>query len=153
MIDLSLFRFACPVPIRFADLDGLGHVNNAVYFTYMEAARLLYFREVIGWAGERTKLGVILARATCDFKLPLSFDDAIAVHIRITRLGHKSFDFEYAIVRQADQALAALGTTVQVAYDYKTNVSMPVPDVWREKVAAYEPGLNGSATQPADLRK
>jgi acyl-CoA thioester hydrolase len=140
MIDLSLFRFSHPTEIRFADLDMLGHVNNAKYFTYMETARLLYFREVIGWSGERGDLPVILARADCDFKLPLALGDSVSVYTRIMRIGHKSFDFEYVILRETDQAEAARGTSVQVAYDYHSGQSVPVPDEWRARMIAYEPG-------------
>ena len=141
MIDLALFRFSYQVQIRFADMDALEHVNNAKYFTYMETARLQYFKAVLGWAGERSKLGVILARATCDFKLPLVLDDTIKVYARVSRIGQKSFDFEFAIVRDSDNAIAAEGTGVQVAYDYKKLISVDVPDKWREIMTAYEPAL------------
>jgi len=141
MIDLKLFRFSQPVQIRFADLDALGHVNNAKYFTYMETARLVYFQQVLGWSGNRSKLGVILARAACDFKQPLMLEDSITVSMRVARLGGKSFDFEYAVVRDRDGAIAAEGTSVQVAYDYMANVSVAVPEAWRRQITAYEPGL------------
>lgn len=141
MVDLSLFRFSHPVEIRFADLDALGHVNNAKYFTYMETARLLYFRQVIGWSGDRGQLGVILARTECDFKLPLRLGDPIQVHARIMRLGNTSFDFEYVIVRETDQVEAARGVSIQVAYDYGAAKTIPMPEDWRAKMAAYEPGL------------
>ena len=145
MIDLALFRFSYPVQIRFADLDALEHVNNAKYFTYMETARLQYFKSVMSWAGERSKLGVILARATCDFRLPLVFDDTITVYLRTSRIGQKSFDFEFAIVRDADGAIAADGISVQVAYDYRKLTSVDVPDSWRATMIAYEPGLGKDA--------
>jgi acyl-CoA thioester hydrolase len=143
MIDLSVYRFSHPVEIRFGDLDMLGHVNNAVYFTYMETARMLYVRDVIGWMGGRDKPGAILARIACDFLIPLLLGDSIRVYVRASRIGHKSFDFDYAIVRETDQAEAAHGTSVLVAYNYDSGQSMPVPDEWREKMIAYEPGLSG----------
>ena len=141
MIDLGLFRFAHPVQIRFADLDALEHVNNAKYFTYMETARLVYFQQVIGWSGGRSELGVILARATCDFKLPLALQDEIKVYTRVSRIGVRSFDFEYAVVRDSDGAIAGEGTSVQVAYNYKANASVAVPETWRTKMMEFEPGL------------
>ncbi len=157
MIDLALFRFSYPLQIRFADLDVLEHVNNAKYFTYMESARLAYFQQVIGWSGERSKLGVILARATCDFKLPLTLGDQIRVCVRVPRIGTKSFEFEYAIVREHDSEAVATGTTVQVAYDYVSNTSIEVPEEWQAKILAYEPGLRAEAdriaTSAVDLRK
>jgi acyl-CoA thioester hydrolase len=143
MIDLSLFRFSCPVEIRFADMDALAHVNNAKYFTYMETGRLQYFRQIVGWQGDRSELGVILARAACDFKLPLALGDLAEVHVRVTRIGEKSFEFGYMIVRKPDQEVAAIGSSVQVAYDYEMNTSIRIPDEWRQKMLAYEPGLRG----------
>ena len=151
MVDLSLFRFSHPMEVRFGDLDALGHVNNAKYFTYMETARLLYFRDVVGWSGTPGELGVILARIDCDFKLPLLMADPIQVYARIMRIGTKSFNIEYIIVRETDQAEAARGTSVQVAYDYERSLTMPVPEEWRAKMIAYEPGLiaaPGSRSRP-----
>lgn len=139
MFDPARFRFSHPIEIRFADLDVLGHVNNAKYFTYMETGRLLYFNQVIGWSGKRHQLNVILARTACDFKLPLELGDPIRVYARISRIGNKSFDFEYVIMRESDQTEAALGASVQVAYDYEQKVSMPLPDEWREKIITFEP--------------
>jgi acyl-CoA thioester hydrolase len=141
MIDLSLFRFAHAVEIRYADLDALAHVNNAKYFTYMETARLRYFSEVLGWSGNRNELGVILAQASCDFKIPLVLNDSARVYLRVSKLGHKSFDFDYIILRENGRAVAALAKSVQVAYDYDTGQSIPLPDAWRERIAAFEPGL------------
>lgn len=145
MIDLSLFRYSHPMEIRFADLDALGHVNNAKYFTYMEMARLLYVRQVIGWMGNQDTPGVILARSECDFKIPLLLGDPIRVYVRAARIGQKSFDIEHAIVRETDQAEAARGKSVLVAYNYSNGQSVPVPDEWRAKMAAFEQSLHNGA--------
>lgn len=142
MTDLSLFRFSYPVEVRYADVDVLAHVNNAKYFTYMETARIHYFEEVLGWDRRWETLGLIIARATCDYKLPLTYGDTALVYLRTARIGGKSFDFEYVLVRQRDQAIAALGTTVQVAYDYAAGASVPVPDEWRSRIIAFEPALS-----------
>ncbi len=145
MPDLSLFRFSCPVELRYADIDALQHVNNVTYFTYMETARVHYFAQVVGWSGGWHDFGVIVARATCDYLLPLVWGDEVRLYLRTARLGHKSFDFEYVLTRQRrDQPpeIAALGMTVQVAYDYSRNTSIPIPDVWRERITAFEPALS-----------
>lgn len=141
MADQSLFRYSYPIDVRYGDLDVLAHVNNAKYFTYMEAARLHYCADVLGWNGLATEFGVIIAQATCDFKLPLVFGDKVAVYIRASRLGSKSFDLEYLIVRNQDGAIAATGKTVQVAYNYVQDQSIAIPDAWRQRITDYEPGL------------
>lgn len=142
-IDLLLFRFSHPIEVRYADIDALQHVNNATYFTYMETARTHYMREVLGWSGGWRDLSIIIARATCDYLLPIRWGDRIRVYLRTARLGRKSFDFEYAIVREhegQESEVVATGTSVQVAYDYGRGESMPIPEEWRARIIAYEPG-------------
>jgi acyl-CoA thioester hydrolase len=141
MTDLSLFRYSYPVDVRFADLDALNHVNHAKYFTYMETARIHYCRDVFSWDGQSDAAGVIIAQAACQYKLPLVFGDQVMCHMRASRLGGKSFDFEYVLVRTSDGVIAAEASTVQVAFDYIRQVSISVPDHWRSAIIAYEPAL------------
>jgi len=141
MIDLSLFRFSHPLEIRFSDLDQMGHVNHAKYFTYMEMARVLYVRDVLDWSGGRDPEGAIMARIDCDFRVPLTLGDPIRVYARVARIGSKSFDVEHVIVRESDQVEAARGTGVLVGFDYVRQISIPLPEAWRAKMIAYEPGL------------
>jgi acyl-CoA thioester hydrolase len=139
------FRFSLPVELRFADLDVLGHLNNAKYLSYAEQARIVYVQQVCGWEGDWRKLGMILARTEIDYKLPIAFGDAVVVYVRTSRIGGKSFDFEYLITRQrAANApeIAASITTVMVSYDYEQDCSIPVPQNWREAMQAYESALS-----------
>jgi len=145
MDDLSLFRFSHPIEVRYADIDVLQHVNNATYFTYMETARLQYFVQVLGWKGDWSALGVIIAQSACEYKLPLVYGDSVQVHMRTSRLGTKSFDFQYALVRGPDGAIAAVGSSVQVAYSYEQGASILIPETWRSALIAYEPGLGGGS--------
>jgi acyl-CoA thioester hydrolase len=141
MTDLSLFRYSYPIDVRFADMDALHHVNHATYFTYMETARIHYCRDVFDWGGQSDSMGVIIAQAACQYKLPLIFGDKVTCHMRASRIGGKSFDFEYILVRSSDDVIAAEGSTVQVAFDYTRQVSIAVPDRWRAAILAYEPAL------------
>lgn len=145
MPDLAQFRFSHPIEVRYADIDALQHVNNATYFTYMETARVHYFREVVGWRGGWGSLAFIIARAECDYLLPIEWGDRVRVCLRTSRIGGKSLDFEYAIVCECDDGpprIAAAGRTVQVAFDYARGESIPVPTEWRERITAYEPALH-----------
>lgn len=137
------FRFKTSAEARFADVDLMGHVNNAKYFTYMEQGRILYFDEVIGVDREGGREGVILASAKCDYRAPLFYRDVVAVWVRVSRLGNKSFTQEYVLVREADGEVVARGETVTAAYDYKRGKTIPLPERWREKIVAYEPALEG----------
>jgi acyl-CoA thioester hydrolase len=113
--------------VRFRDLDGMGHVNNAVYLTYMESARLAYFKE--RGLGDNPLEGMILARAEVDFRSPIELGEQIEVGTRIGKVGTKSFELEQET--RADGRLAAEGRFVIVAYDYTLNRSREIPEEWR----------------------
>ena len=134
------YRHSIPMEIRFADMDSLGHVNNAAYLTYMEQARLLYIRDVGVWDVHPGGLGLILVKATVEFKLPLVMSDEIRVYTRTIRLGTKSFDTEHIILR-GDGQIAAFGFITIVVYDYDASASAPIPDSWRARLIEYEPAL------------
>jgi acyl-CoA thioester hydrolase len=134
------FRHHIDIQVRWGDLDALGHVNNAVFLTYMEQARITYMNEQHLWDGSDSGLGVIMARIALDYKLPLIAADEVHVFSRCVRLGNRSFEIEQQIIRIRDgqQAISAQGTTTGVAYDYRLNQSVPIPAAWRERLKAYE---------------
>jgi len=128
------YSYQTPIQIRYSDMDTLGHVNNAVYFTYFELARVLFFRDTGIWEGERSAYGVIMAKATIDYKLPVTLaDESVTVWTRCSRLGGKSFDLEHALVKR-DGTVVATALTVAVAYDYQANASVTIPDEWRARL-------------------
>jgi acyl-CoA thioester hydrolase len=137
------FHHATPFTLRFRDLDVLGHLNNVVYLTYMEQARIKYVHEVCAWNGKDwNTLGMILAKTTIEYLLPVLYRDDVMIYTRVSRLGGKSFDMEYIMLRQqADAAaeVAARATTVMVAYNYQQGSTVPIPQMWRERILAYEP--------------
>lgn len=138
---LANFRHVLPMPLRWADMDALGHINNAAYLTYLEQARIRYFRDLDLWDGQPNKLGLIMAKVVLEYKLPLFAEDTVSVYTRCSRLGNRSFDTEQLIVRQADTLeIAAQATITIVVFDYRANQSAPIPDEWRARLIAYEPG-------------
>jgi len=136
----DLFRFSTTVEVRWRDLDPMGHVNNAVYFTYLEQARTHYMREVGLLPDAPSDVGFILAEASCQFKAPLQLGERVTIHTRVSQLRNSSFIFEYR-AEADDGRLVATARTVQVCYDYQAQRSVPVPDEWREAIITYEPGL------------
>jgi acyl-CoA thioester hydrolase len=115
--------------VRFRDLDALGHVNNAVYASYLESARIAYYQQLTGQPLEQ--LGLILGELTIRYRAPAFFGERLAIGVRVASLGRKSFVMEYAIGRAGDEALIATASTTLVAYDYKLGKSVPVPDTVR----------------------
>lgn len=114
--------FTVPVDIRFNDIDGMGHVNNALYLTYLEHCRMRFFTEVAGSKSERD-FPFILAHAAVDYKAPLKMSSQAQVRMWTSRVGGKSWDFDYEIKDRKSAVVYATGKTVQVAYDYQLEKS------------------------------
>jgi len=142
MSDLAQFKKAYPIEVRFGDLDAMGHVNNAKFLTYLEQARINYYRDVIDDLPAFENFQLILARVECDFRAPIHYPGTVQVYVRTSRLGSKSFDLEYIIMTD-EGVVAAAAVTVLVCYDYQRGHSIPMPDDWRARVLQFEPGLNG----------
>ena len=130
------FRYSTPIAVRFRDCDPMGHVNNAVYLTYLEVARFAYWNDVGGgrWFGD---VSFIVARVEIDYKASAVTGDTIHVHLGITKFGRTSFVFEYELVDQNGRLIAS-AKTVQVMYDYAQNKAVPVLDDFRAEISAYE---------------
>ena len=134
------FKHRCAIEIRFVDMDALGHVNNANYLTYLEQARIFYFNEVIGENINWSEEGLILAHAEMDYKIPILLGDKVFIYTKISRLGTKSFDVIYSIVKVVgdDEIELATGKTVLVCFDYKKIATIDILPKWRNAILQYE---------------
>ena len=115
------------IPVRFSDLDALGHVNNAVYFTYMEEGRMEYFKQFpnMNFKG-LPKASFILADIACQFKSPAFLGETIGVKLRTTEIKNSSFIMEYRLEEKTSGRLVATGSSVQVYFDYQNKKSIPL---------------------------
>jgi acyl-CoA thioester hydrolase len=121
--------FSHRIEVRFRDCDPMGHVNNAVYLTYLEQARFAHWRALWGFTLEALPEGapgVILARAEVDYRAQAHYGDTLEVRIGLVAIGRTSFTYEYEVVDAAG-GLVAAARTVQVMYDYRTARPVPVP--------------------------
>lgn len=134
---MPAFRFRHKIHVRFRDCDLFGHVNNAVYFTYMEEARWAYWRELTGDFSPDRLPGLILARAECDYLRPVRPGEAIDVWVGATKIGRASIVMDYEILDGNGQPVAK-GQTVMVSYDYSTAKPMPLPDWARTRIEEFE---------------
>jgi acyl-CoA thioester hydrolase len=126
--------FEHELEVRFRDCDGLGHVNNAVYLTYLEQARFAFWQRLTGVSG--IPRSFILARVECDYRVQATAGDRLVVRLRVTAVGKSSFTFEYEIVNARTREVVATARTVQVMYDYQAGRSIAVPDDIRARLEA-----------------
>lgn len=123
------------LPIQWGDMDSLGHVNNARYFTWFESARIALFRrlgmETTGAPAE----GPILARTHCEFLLPLRYPGEVVVGTGISKIGTKSFTMVYELARaDAPEQLAARGEGVIVMLDYRRGETVAISEPLRKRL-------------------
>jgi acyl-CoA thioester hydrolase len=127
------YSYSLEVDVRYRDLDPVGHVNNAVYATYLEHTRTNYYADVLGLATE--ELSFVLAHVEIDYESPVTAEDDVRVWVRVSRLGEKSMTTEFLI--EASGETAATAESVQVVID-EEGVPRPVPDEWRREILEYE---------------
>jgi acyl-CoA thioester hydrolase len=109
--------------VRFRDCDAMGHVNNAVYSTYLEESRIVVLGDLISF---------ILARVEIDFRAELRMGEEVEVRTRCPRVGRKSFDLEHVVV--AGERVVAEAKSVLVSYDYDLGASVEVPEALRARL-------------------
>ena len=131
------YNIVSEVQVRFSDTDALGHVNNAVYLSYLESARVDYLRELLG-AKKIEELGVIIARIEIDYKSPAFHHETMIVGCRVYEIGGSSIKMDYRIEDKATHRLVALAKSVLVTYDYAAARVVRVREDWREKMEVFD---------------
>ena len=121
--NLSDFPFHYELQTRWKDLDAFGHVNNAVFLSYIEDARITFFKR---WNLCDEKRSIIMASAKIDYLRQIDHPSHLIVRERISRIGRKSFDIESAVFFKDDADAVATSIVTCVCYDYKQNESVPV---------------------------
>lgn len=140
------FAYEHPVEVRFVDTDAFGHVNNATYLSYFEAARAGYYAKVVGqpfMTGARAATDMfVIAEALITYRAPAFFGETLLVGCRFTWASRTSFGLEYRV--RAEQSVAgsarvvADGETVQVMFDGERNRVTRVPAQFVEMFERFE---------------
>jgi acyl-CoA thioester hydrolase len=129
-------------PVKWGEMDALGHVNNVAYFRYCESARIEYFSQIHFMNRQSSKgVGPILASTSCRYKHPLFFPDTVSVGSRITDLKKDRFIMEYLIVSHKLQRVAAKAEALVVSYDYEKQCKVALPTLTHERIRELESHL------------
>lgn len=148
---LAQYKTPLSLPIQWGDQDAFGHVNNVVYFRWLESARILYL-DTIGLGREAAEIssemrvkgvsksvvGPILASATCDFRQQLHYGDSVLLGTRTTKIGNTSITLEHLVVSQSSGDIAARGISICVAFDYVTQTKVSIPLEVRQAIETLE---------------
>ncbi len=119
-----------PLDVRWADMDMLGHVNNAKYFSYSESARIAFFESIFGPEISRFQMdtGPILADIGCSFHRQVHYPASLEIGVTITRIGRSSLDLNTPIFLAGEDSAVADVRSVIVWFDYAAQKPAAVPD-------------------------
>jgi acyl-CoA thioester hydrolase len=136
---------ALEVALAWGEMDAFGHVNNTVYFRWFESARMEYLGR-LGWPGiqEATGIGPILHSTQARFRAPLVWPDTVAVSTRVSEVAADRFTMRYEVRSHSLGRLAAEGSGLIVAFDYRTLAKAPLPEAIRRRIAELEGGSFGA---------
>lgn len=145
---LENFSLELGIQVAWGEMDALGHVNNVIYFRYLEDARLAYFwklgfknREAyqnVSNLFSESGIGPILYSTSCTFKKPLTYPDTIYVGAKVSEMGVKRFNIEHRIVSEGQDAIAAEGIAKVGTYNYKEKKAVEIPQKLKKKIEDLE---------------
>jgi acyl-CoA thioester hydrolase len=129
-------KFSCRVPVRFHDLDVMGHAHHTLPIIYFEEARAAYWRE-IGGRPAVDDIDYVLAEIRVQFKQRILYPGTLTVKVGVTHVGNASFTMAYELTDEEGVVLAT-GESVQVMFDYARGKTMRMPDDARARIESYE---------------
>lgn len=127
------------IPIAWGEMDALGHVNNVVYFRYLESARVAYLRR-LGWLDREpsTRSGFILQSVQARFRRPLAYPDVVRVTSRLASIESDRFTLEHEVISRDLADVAAIGKGTVVAYNYAIGSKIPIERELRSAIERLE---------------
>ena len=120
-IELEHFPFTHSIKTRWKDIDAFRHVNNATFLTYIEDARILFFKR---WGINLKEKSLIVASVKIDYINQLTHPSNIIIGQKVSRLGTKSFDIQSAIFLELNLKLICSSIITSVCYDFVNNKSV-----------------------------
>jgi acyl-CoA thioester hydrolase len=137
--NLKGFPVVVVFPVAWGEMDAQKHVNNVVFFRYIENARMAYYEKIGALQMmDETDIGTVLASTECRYRMPLTYPDTVSVGARVTNLEDDRFVMEYRIVSHRFAKIVAEGKGVLVAYDFKENKKTVIPGHLRKKILFLE---------------
>lgn len=118
------------IQVRFSDLDILGHVNNVIYLSYFEMARIHYFTALVGPEWDWLKQGVLLVKNEVEYHIPILLHDKPIISLFVEKIGNKSFSLGYKIM--INEKLHTTGGSTLVCFDSTIQQTIAIPPIMRE---------------------
>jgi acyl-CoA thioester hydrolase len=128
------------IPIRWGDMDAMGHVNNTVYFRFMEQARISWFDRLVPEDEAWQATGIVIANASCNYKRAMTYPGTVEVKLFVGPPGGASVPTTYELRVDADPVPYADGAATVVFIDMQSQQSKRIPESIRARLAQAEAG-------------
>jgi acyl-CoA thioester hydrolase len=137
--ELAVHPVCITLPVQWGDQDAFGHVNNVIYFRWLESARIEYFRQAgLGAMMSNQGAGPILASVKCDFRRQLTYPDTLLISASIASIGRTSLKMVHLVYSAAQKEVAAEGDSIIVMFDYTSQRPILVADDIRARINTLE---------------
>lgn len=123
------------IPIRWGDMDAMGHVNNTVYFRYMEQARVEWIERIGYPIDSQREEAAVVVNASCTFLLPLTYPGQLECRMYVGKPGRSSLPTYYELRKLGADALYAEGAAKMVWMAPATGKSVPLPERLLQAIA------------------
>jgi acyl-CoA thioester hydrolase len=135
---LATSRITIDIPVAWGEMDALSHVNNVVYFRYLESSRVAFIHS-LGATNIRSfgDVGFILQHVECRFRRPVTYPDTLRITARLVNILEDRFTLTHAIISTAQNTVAAIGQGTIVTYDYAKATKVSIPEGVRRALSAH----------------
>ncbi|MDF1567699.1 MAG: thioesterase family protein [Spirochaetaceae bacterium] len=125
----SQYAFIYRISPLWSDMDALGHINNAAYFTYFEQTRIAWLEQagLLHYLNGRSDIGPVVVKTECTYKKAVVYPADLTISMSVRDIGRSSFTTEYEI-RDGAGDICTIGSAVTVWVDYKAEKSIPLPE-------------------------
>lgn len=135
MSELESFAVVYEQKVAWGDMDAFGHVNNVVYYRYIESARIEYLNKLNIFSN---KINTVVASSSCKYLKPVFFPDEIRIGVKVVELRNSAFRMEYSLYSQAQNCLVATGDAVVVCVDQIEMKKTAIPETIKQGIIDLE---------------
>lgn len=121
--------------VAWGDMDALGHVNNVMYYRYIESARIHYMDQI---RMMQQSFSTVVASNQCKYMRPVFYPDTLKIGVRVEEIRNSAFRMHYLLWSEQQQAVVASAEAVMVCVNSESMQKMPLPESIRQRILALE---------------
>jgi acyl-CoA thioester hydrolase len=133
-----IFRYSCPIQVRFTDIDLMSHVTNSVHLAYCDIARLEYFSQVLGEQIDYKTESLVIASITIDYLKPIFYYEKIEVLTKTNKIGNKSIQTLQHIINSETREIKSVLKAAIAGFNYIEQKSIAIPERWKNRLIEFD---------------